>query len=842
MGAALKIALRELSGGLKGFGIYIACITLGVAAIAAAGSVTQVFTRGLDHEARTLLGGDVMLSVNQRLADSDERAFAEGLGTVTEKVSANVMGGFGETRKQVDLTAVDDAFPLVGSAKFSGGASTIQDVIARKDGVWGTAVSVSYLEQFDAKIGDVIELGPMRAEIRAQLDGFPDQLGTPGSFGPEALLSLEALRDAGRLTNGQLFRSRLIVSFDEGMTAAKAKAAFEAQFPGTSLRLREPENAIDGLQNLLGILKNFLSIIGIAALIAGGIGVEQATSSFLQARTDAIAALKSLGADSSIIRTAYLIQLGVLALFGGLIGVVIGAAAPYLMIAFAGDKIALPQAMGIYPFELLTALILGLLAAGCFAIPAVGRARATPPSALFRSLSEERKTKTPWLEQSASAILAVLLVALALITSTHPLITMALLAGAAISWGVFLLAAAGIKRIARQLAQSATGLWRLALSNIGGPGSLASTIVPSLGLGLALLTLVVSVQTNLLRQISETAPSNAPSLVFSQIPSDQIAAFDKIIADDGIDISDEDQFRRAPFLLVRVTELKGEPVSMDNVAESEQWVVRGETQVTYLGPRPSDAVLTEGEWWTDDYTGPLLVSVEADAARGLRLSIGDTIGIRVFGRELTATVASLRKVEWGTFGIGSNTAFIFSPGTLEAANPYHVAIARTDGTEDKTIIAALGKSLPGVLVFETQPALEAASKIFADISIAVNAAASVVTISGLLVLFGTFAAMTRKRARESALLKTFGAERRQILGLYAVEFALAGGAGALLGAIIGIGASWPIVVQVFEAKWRFPLIPALIIMGAAILVSAIGGLVVGRSTLQQSAARVLRSA
>ena len=460
---------------------------------------------------------------------------------------------------------------------------------------------------------------------------------------------------------------------------------------------------------------------------------------------------------------------------------------------------------------------------------------------MFRDLAEEDRTPVPLLERALAGVCLILLVGFALGMSSMPFVTLALLTGAGASWLIFWGAALLVKRIAGRLAHGAKGVWRLALSNIAGPESLATIIMPSLGLGLTLLSLVVLIQANLLRQISETAPSNAPSLVFRQIPSDKISEFDQLMARHGVDIEDGEAYRRAPFLLVRVTHVKGVPVRDAPIAESERWVVRGETSVTYLGPEPNDTEIVEGEWWPETYSGPLLVSVELGAAQGLRLSPGDTIGLRVFGRDLTAEVASIRSVEWGTFGIGSNTAFVFSPGTLEAANPFHIAIARTDSENDRGLIAALESDFPDVLVFETRPALEAASKIFEDISLAVNAAASVVTIAGLLVLIGTLGVVARKRGRESALLKTIGAERQTVLTLYAVEFAIAGGLSALLGTLIGIGGSYPVISTVFEAKWHFPAWSTLALLGTALSVSAFGGLIVGLSTWARSAAGVLRS-
>ena len=840
MSVAFRIAWRELIGGFKGFWIYLACLALGAAAIASAGSVTQVFTRGLNSEARMLLGGDAMFTAAQRRADPTERAYVTALGQTSETASLNLMGTRGERRQQVDITAVDSAFPLLGTVEISHGETNLSTALALQDDLWGAAVSQSFLDTFEAQIGDTVEIGPIRAQIRARLDGLPDQIGTPGTFGPAALVHIDSLIENNRLEPGQLFRSRLLLKTAQQTDFEALKSGFEDTLSDSSLRVRGPKDAVDGLQNLLTTLNSFLAIIGIASLIAGGVGVSQATTSFLETRIESIAALKALGADSATIRNAYMIQLGALAIIGSLIGVAIGAAAPYLLAAFAGN-IPLPQALGIYPAPLFKALVLGVLAAAVFALPAIGRARATRPSALFRSIGEDKRTKTPWFERLLTAAAAISLVAVAVITSARPLMTLALLFGAILGWGVFLLAGQAIKRLARSFARRAKGLWRLTLSNLGGPGSLAPTIVPALGLGLALLTLVASVQANLLHQITETAPANAPSMIFSQIPADGIEIFDQLMADQGVDTRDDEAYRRAPFLLVRVTKLKGEPVNLEAVAEEERWVVRGETSVTYLARQPSEAVLTAGTWWPEDYAGPLLVSVEADAAAGLHITLGDTIGFRVFGREVSATVASLRSVDWGSFGIGSNTAFVFSPGTLEAAKPYHVAIAKTAPEAEQPIIKALGESLPEVVVFQTRPALETAARLFGDIAIAVNAAAGVVTIAGLLVLLGAFAAMARKRRHEAALLKTFGAQRGEVLRLYAGEFAFAGAAGAVIGAGLGIGAAYPIVVYVFEATWTWPIQQAALVIALAIGVSAIGGAIVGWSTLVHPPARVLRS-
>lgn len=834
-----KIATRELAGGLSGFWIYIACIALGIFAIAAAGSVTSGFSKGLAAEARTLLGGDALFVASQRRASPDELDWMSARGSLSENITINVMGQAGDTREQVDVRAVDERHPLIGAPVLSGGAATLDEALAFKDGRWGIAASPSTLENFGLDIGDDIALGTIQATVRAQLDKEADGIGTPGTFGPAITIRLAALEQAGRLSDGQLYRSRYRIVLTDAAQADTLEESASEELGPNGLRYRGPEDAIDGLQNLLDMLNSFLSVIGIAALIAGGVGIAQASSAFLETRMSSIAAFKALGAESSMLRAAYFIQLTVLALIGAAIGIVLGALTPFVIAAIAGDQIPLPNILRIYPLPLLRALVLGLLSAAIFALPPLGRARATPPAALFRSLGSETLEKTPRPERIAAGLAALTLIVVSVMTSQTPMVTGILLVGAALAWMVLIGMAQLIRLFARRASVTAAGLSRLTLANLGGPGSLAPTITPALGLGLALLVFVATVQANLLRQVNETATRNLPALFFTQIPSARIDAFDQLIRENGIDIADPDAFRRTPLVIGRVITLKGEALDKEKVAPSERWVINGETQMPYIGPKPPEAELVEGDWWPEDYQGPQLVSIEADAARGLRLGLGDEIGFRIFGREVTATVASLRNVDWG--GFGANAAFILSPGTLEAANPPHLAIAQATPEQETIIIAALGDVLPEVVVFQTRETLATAGRLLGNITIAVNAAAGIVMLSGMLVLVGAFAAMARQRRTEAALLKTFGATRGGILRLYAGEFALSGAVATAAGTLMGVSAAALIVRLVFEAEWAMPWGTVAIVAGFAIGAAALGGVVVGMATLSHPPARILRT-
>jgi putative ABC transport system permease protein len=834
-----RIAVREFLGGIGRFRIYLVCLAIGAFAIAASGSVTESFRVGVTAQARVLLGGDVGFTAAQRTASAEELAFLKQRGVVTESVRTRVMAQVGDRRKQSDLRGVDNAFPLLGTAVLSGGATTLPEALQEKDGRWGIAVSASFLRDLGAKVGDDVNLGSMRARITAQLDTAPDQLGDPGAFGPLAYIHVDALRATGRLDRGQLFRATYLLKLNRPAEAATIEQEAEAAFGKEGLDFRGPEDAVDGLKTLLDLLAAFLAVVGVASLVAGGVGIAQAASAFLESRVGSIATLKAFGAGGGDILFIYLAQLSALAILGAGIGLALGAAAPWMLAAVAGDRIPLPQTLAIYPAPLLQAFVLTLLTAAAFTLPALGRARVTPSAALFRKLDPAFYRLNGRRELVFAGIASALLFVVTALTSARPLASLALLGGAT---GAYLLlsgAAWLVKLGARRMATRAKGINRLMLSNLGGPGSLAPTVAPALGLGLALLTLVASVQSNLLRQISETAPQSVPSLVFGQIRDQDALALDQVLASQGVDITDSDAYRRTPVLLGRITSIKGVPVEQAKVEESERWVVDRETRMTYLADQPKDAVLTSGKWWAPGYTGPILAVIEEGAAKGMHLSVGDGFGLRIFGRDLEAKVSAIQRIDWG--GFGANTAITLSPGIISAANPQHFAIAKVPPEKETPIIAAVGRQFPDIVIFQTREALATAADVFRDVSVAVNAAASVVTIAGLMVLAGALASIARKRRVESALLKTLGATRGRVLLLYAAEFAFAGAVGAVLGVAMGVLASWPVVLIVFEAKWAAPWGWIIGISSLATLTAALGGAGVGAALLNQRPAQVLRA-
>jgi len=837
MRLALRFAGRELRSGVAGFRIFLACLALGVAAIAAAGSTAEAFRQGLASQAREILGGDVVFSIDQRRFTPQERAVFEALGPSAYSVRANAMAQTPTgQRRLVDVRGVADTYPLVGVVQLDG-ADSLAAALAPAGGVPGAAVERALLDRLDLELGDTFAVGGQTLRVGAVLISEPDRIGRGFALAPWVLTDVTAVEAAGLLGAGGLFGEAVRVVLP---AEADPKAVIEGvreTFPDAIFEARDRSEAAAGAGRLIDQLEYFLGFIGLASLVAGGLGVGGAVSSYLEGRKASIATLKALGASGVLIRDIYLIQIGVLALLGVGIGLAIGAVTPLIIGALAAEQLPVPALFAVYPEPLVRAAAFGVLAAAAFSLWPLARARTTPPSSLFRKEMSGRPTLS--LETALAVAAALGLAGLAILTAPSRWAAAGLIGGAA---GAFLalsllgLAAAwGAGRVRR----FARGSVRLGLANLAGPRSAARTATPAIGLGVALLSAIVLIQSSLLAQVSVVAPRTAPSLVFTEIPGERVAAFDAVI-DQALNAPGSDRYNRLPLITGRITRLKGQPVDIEAIERGERWAFDEDLSMSALDGAPEASKVTAGAWWSPDYAGPPLVAFEQDAARGAGLKVGDMITLQVLGREIDAQIAVLREVDWG--GFGANFAVILNTGAIAGANPRHVAIAMASREEEAAVTQGLAADFSGVNVISIRDQLEQAATLFDRLALAIRGAAAVAGAAGVLVLIGAIAAGAGFRAREAATLKVLGGTRGQIVSAYLVEYGLVGVIAGLAGASLGAAGAWPVVTQVFNATWSVDWPVILGILGGTTALGALGGALAAFAALSRRPAAVLREA
>jgi putative ABC transport system permease protein len=833
---SLKLAARELRSGVRGFRIFLACLALGVAAIAAAGSTAEAFRQGLASQAREILGGDLSFGVDNRDFTSAERAAFDRLGVTTYTAAARAMAQApsGE-RRLISLRGVDARFPLAGTVKLDGAAS-VAAALADRDGVAGAAVEPALLDRLHLKLGDRFQAGPVTLAARAVLVSEPDGLSRGFALGPRVMVRGEVLARSGLLAPGGLSTRTVRIALPAGQDPRAIGKATVARFPDAGLQARDRLDAAPGARRLIDQLEYFLGFIGLASLVAGGLGVAGAVSAYLATREPSIAVLKALGADGALIRNLYLVQIGLLAALGVAIGLVVGAVAPLILGQLAGASLPIPALFAVYPWPLAKAGLFGLLAAAAFSLIPLARARRTPPSALFRRSLGGR---IPLGLETLGAVLAGAgLAALAVATAPTPLAAGIMIAGVAVSfgllWALGLFAAWGAGKVRRL----ASGPAKLGLANLAGPRSAARTASPAIGLGVALLACVVLIQSALLAQVTSVAPRTAPAMVFTEIPGDQAAAFDAEVAR-AIGPLTPRTYLRMPFATGRISGLRGKPVDLETIKPGQRWAFDNDIGLSLLAGEPTDGGLVAGKWWKPGYAGPPLLAINTEIADAAGLKVGDTVTLSILGRDIDARVAVLRKIEFG--GFGPNFNLILDTKALEGAELRSVAIARLDKTREAVLTRRLGASFPGVNVISVREQLDAAAALFDRLALAVRGAAAVAGLAGLLVLAGAIAAGARARAREAATLKVLGATRGQILAAYAIEYGAVGLIAGTAGIALGFAAAWPVVVKVFEASWSVDWSGVMVLLAGAAGLSTAGGLLAAALALAQRPAPVLRA-
>jgi putative ABC transport system permease protein len=709
----------------------------------------------------------------------------------------------------VETKAVQSNWPVHG-AVITAPQRPLAGLLDQRNDVFGAVADPLLFARLNVKVGDEIMLGVQRLQLRAEIVSEPDKLAGGVGFGPRLLLSEAALRASGLVQPGSLARwsyritlpgepdERAIQSVIDGANGAFPEAGWEA---------RSRLNASPQFARQVERFTQFLTLIGLTALMVGGVGVANATKGFVDRRRADVATLKSLGATGGFAFSLMLVEVMLLALVGSLLGLAIGGAVPFLLTGAFGHLLPLPLKASIYPSELVLGLFYGLLTALAFAIFPLGKAHDVPVAALFRDLVD-RDRAWPRPRYLIGGLIACLALAVTAVYFAFDrriaLFYIACAIGAfALLRGVGML----VMDVARRLPRPRNTEARMALGNLHRPGALTPSVTLSLGLGLTLLVAIGLIDSNLRQQLSSSLPERAPSFFFLDIPNAEAQRFDTFLKSTGGDVTID----RVPMMRGRIVAVKGVRAEEYKAKENATWALEGDRGVTYAATLPTGSRLAQGEWWAADYSGKPLVSVTENIAEGLALKLGDTLTVNVLGRNIVAEVASIRRVEWRTVGI--NFIMVFSPNTFAGAPHTHLATLtyadKGDAAREAIMARAVAASYPAVSAVRVKDALQAATDLVSQLTLAMRGASSIALLTSVLVLAGALAAGRMARIKDTVVLKTLGATRGQLFKAFLIEYGLLGFITAIFGLLAGGAAAYGIVTQVmrlpFAMDWNVTL-------------------------------------
>ena len=832
MGAAWRIARRELRGGVGGFRVFLACLVLGVATTAAVGSLGEALKAGLARDAQMILGGDVeLVQFSQPLSRAVTDYLEANATALSRVVTMRGMAHLedGSRRSLVELKAVDGAYPLVNRVRLEGDMP-LADALAGG----GAVAEKGLLDRLGIGIGDTLRVGRAMLTVRAVLAREPDRLTGGISLGPRLMMDHASLEAAGLMQPGALVRHRYRALIPEGTPVADWTAGLEAAFPDGGWRLRDVRDSNPSLRRQLDRVGLFLTLAGLSALLVGGIGVASAVSSHLHGKLHTIAALKCVGATRATVQRAFLLQIGALGLAAIAAGLVIGAAAPPILAAILGDALPVPLAGAIHGAPLGLAAAYGALTMLAFSLWPLGRAARTRPGVLFRGAAAPASGWPPLSAIAGTALAAAALAGIAVATAPRPDIALGFVLGAPAALAIFRAAAALVVILARRTRPRRLPALRLALSNLGRPGAPTVPVAMSLGTGLAVLIAIALVEGNLAAQISEQRADERPAFFFLDIQKHQIAPFERLVEE----TAGADHGRRVPMLRGRIVRIDGVPVREAAVAPGSEWVVQSDIGLSYATDPPPNAEIVAGQWWSTDHDGPPLVSLTEELARDFGLGLGDSLSINVLGREFTAEIASLRQVDWTAFDI--NFVVIFSPGVLEGAPQTQLATAHATPEAEPVLERAVTERFANITAIPIRTIIEALDELMGRIGVAIQAVAGLTVAAGLLVLAGATAAGHERRVHDAVVFKVLGAKRGDLLRAFLAEHILLGCAVAGLAIGIGTLAAWAFVTQVLDLEWRFLPEYVAVTAAACITMTLVLGFASTWRALGRKAAPLLR--
>lgn len=835
---AARFAARELRGGLKGFRIFLACLTLGVAAIAAVGSVRSSIEAGLAREGAAILGGDAEIDLTYRFATPEERAVLDGLAKAVSEVTdfrSMLVKGAGDTAERglTQVKSVDAAYPLIGQIELSPDMPLSQ-ALAGSDGLPGAVVHPLLIDRMGLQIGDTFRLGTQEFRLTAAIAREPDAGADGFGLGPRTIVATEALANAGLLTAGSLYSTEYRMLLPEGSDLDAMRAQALAAFEGAGARWRDSRNGAPSVARFVERLGSFLILVGLSGLAVGGVGVSAAVRAYLAGKTSVIATLRTLGADRATIFQTYFLQIGALSLLGIAMGLALGAAIPLALGPFLEARLPVPAVFTIHPAPLLEAAIYGALTALIFTLWPLSRTEEVRAATLFRDALSSSKILPPLRMLAVILLLLAALIGTAVAFSGAAMLTLWTAGGILGALLLLVLTAFAVRALTKRMRGVARGrpVLRWALAAIGGQRDEATSVVLSLGLGLSVLAAVGQIDGNLRGAIARDLPDVAPSYFFVDIQRDQMPAFMERLENDPA-VSRIDS---APMLRGVITQINDRPA---REVAGDHWVVTGDRAVTYAGAMPEGTRILAGEWWPDDYDGPPQISFAEEEAREMGIGLGDTLTMNVLGRDITGTITSLREVDFSTGGMG----FVLTMNERALAGAPHTFISTVYAEEEAEaqILRDVAGSAPNITAIRVRDAIDQVSGVLAGLAAATSYGAAATLLTGFLVLIGAAAAGERARTYEAAVLKTLGASRGRILRSFALRAALLGAAAGVVAIGAGIAGGWAVSHYVMQTGFTVIWPSAIAIVLGGVLATLLSGLAFAWRPLAARPAQVLRA-
>lgn len=816
----LRMAVRETRGSRGRLSLYMVAITAGVASLVAIGSFRTNVTDSVRNQARTVLGADLELRGRAAFPDTItalvDSVAASGIAlTRSVDFASMVLAPSGNSRL-LNVWAIEGGFPYYGAATSEPATawSTFQE--AR------TAIlDHAALVYLDASVGDTVAIGEARFEIAGYLKDFPGDLGIRTAVGPRVFLPLRFLEETRLLRFGSVAAHRVYFEWDDAEAVRAFLDTHDSLLVDSRIGRTTVEDVEEDLGSALDAFSRFLGLIGLIALILGGLGVASGIHVFVKERLDTVAVLRCMGAGQPLVFRIYLLQAVLVGLGGSALGVIVGLVVQALVPVVLADFLPLDIAVAPDWKMVVAGLVTGVCTALVFALfPLLEVRNVSPLTALRRGFGAPRRKRDPARLLAAAALLAGL-VLVSVWQAPSPLAGLFFAAGIVVTTGVLALTARAITASARRFfPRKARYELRQGVANLFRPQNQTVSVVLTLGFGVFLLMALSIVQRSLLDQLAVDTDRTRPNLVFFDVQADQRDGLTALLAEEGLP-----ELGAVPIVPARMAAVNGRRVAdilADSATDSDRWMYRREYRHTYRDSLTGSERIVAGEWFDRAPASELTrISIDADIARSLEIGPGDKITWDFQGVELPTVVTSLRRIDWARFE--PNFFVVFEGGALEDAPQTFLYLTRADDPVRRALAQRSAvERFSNIAVVDLALVQDTIDGVVGKITLAVRFMALFSIASGLVVLVGAIATTKYQRVQESALLRTLGASAKQVRWIIATEYAMLGAAAGLTGISLAVAAGWALTR--FSFRISLSVSPATVAAAWLVLVAVTVGI------------------
>ncbi len=837
-----KLAFAESRGTWRRMLFFILCIAIGVGAVMTVKSFSTLVGETIQSQAKGLLSADLAIKGSWEQSQEDLGHQKKVLPPETEFLFIKELHGMAQFKnsktgaaslitelKAIPLTGPQ--YPFYGEFK-SNPKIPLQELLANG----GAVVAPSFLLKTGLKQGEHFSLGKINVRIKGVVLSEPDRISRAFSLGPRVFISRVSLGQSGLVQPGSRIKHRTLIQLPYNFDLEKAQVLLERGLTDKSISVRTYKDMQSSLSSTIERMSHYLGALGVIALLMGGIGVAMIVRTFMSQKLDTLAILNCLGASSKTLLKVYLLQSMLMGLAGSLLGVSLGFALTFLLPSKIEGLINLKLDLVFYWVPALQSLLLGCATTLLFCLWPLIHAVRIRPLRLFRKNFEEEKSARGWQDWLASLTPGLGLAAMICWQAGSIKRGLIFLSALVISAGVLALASIFLLKLLKTLPQSGSMARRYGMSNIRRPNNQATAIITCLGTGIMLILTVRLVQMDMLAMLNKNTEMSPPNYFFIDIQQDQKQTFTEVLDR----VAPKAERTLTPLVRSRLVSIDEKLIAQWEYEDRrrEEWFINREFVLTYMtGPPPKDNEVIEGKWWDEDKNAE--VSLEKDAAERLGAKIGSQLTIDIQGVPITATVTSIRKVNWRN--MRTNFYMIYSPGALQGVPLTYVATVNVPDSKELELQHAVVATLPNITALNTRDIVSTIKATVSRLTTLVDFMSGFAIAAGLFILSGSIASTRYRRLRESAVLKILGARRKVVASILGIEYATLGVISALVGIGSAQGLSWAVMKYMVKSDWHIQPVTMVWAFWFAVLTTVATGILSSLDVIRDKPLKTLRT-